>query len=169
MWIGLQNKNLKVSHAQRYNFYQDLDLCLNALTKKGCDRINLTPTTKDKIVPNKVTIRYFKMVSLQNIQSLTDFRHNAKKYVEQLQATQAPLVLTVNGKAAVVVEAAEAYEAYQTSIRELEAEVNALKLQTLKEAVAIGAQQAEQGQFSQRSFDEIIAAARSDVSNQPAS
>ena len=50
------------------------------------------------------------MVSLQNIQSLTDFRHNAKKYVEQLQTTQAPLVLTVNGKAAVVVEAAEAYE-----------------------------------------------------------
>ena len=63
------------------------------------------------------------MVSLQNIQSLTDFRHNAKKYVEQLQTTQAPLVLTVNGKAAVVVEAAEAYEAYQARIRELEAEV----------------------------------------------
>lgn len=35
------------------------------------------------------------MVSLQNIQSLTDFRHNAKKYVEQLQTTQALLVLTV--------------------------------------------------------------------------
>ena len=103
------------------------------------------------------------MVSLQNIQSLTDFRHNAKKYVEQLQTTQAPLVLTVNGKAAVVVEAAEAYEAYQTRIRELEAEVNALKLQTLKEAVAIGAQQAEQGQFSQRSFDEVIAAAQSAI------
>ena len=105
------------------------------------------------------------MVSLQNIQSLTDFRHNAKKYVEQLQATQAPLVLTVNGKAAVVVESAEAYEAYQTRIRELEAEVNALKLQTLKDAVAVGAQQAELGQISQRSFDEIIAAAQSAVSS----
>ena len=108
------------------------------------------------------------MVSLQNIQSLTDFRHNAKKYVEQLQTTQAPLVLTVNGKAAVVVEAAEAYEAYQARIRELEAEVTALKLQTLKDAVAVGAQQAEQGQFSARSFDEIIAAAQSAVSNQSA-
>ena len=106
------------------------------------------------------------MVSLQNIQSLTDFRHNAKKYVEQLQATRSPLVLTVNGKAAVVVEAAEAYEAYQARIRELEAEVNALKLQTLKDAVAVGAQQAEKGQFSQRSFDEIIAAAQSAVSGQ---
>lgn len=108
------------------------------------------------------------MVSLQNIQSLTDFRHNAKKYVEQLQTTQAPLVLTVNGKAAVVVEAAEAYEAYQARIRELEAEVNALKLQTLKDAVAVGAEQAEQGQFSARSFDEIIAAAQSAVSSQSA-
>lgn len=106
------------------------------------------------------------MVSLQNIQSLTDFRHNAKKYVEQLQATRSPLVLTVNGKAAVVVEAAEAYEAYQARIRELEAEVNALKLQTLKDAVAVGAQQAEKGQFSQRSFDEIIAAAQASVSGQ---
>ena len=106
------------------------------------------------------------MVSLQNIQSLTDFRHNAKKYVEQLQATHAPLVLTVNGKAAVVVESAEAYEAYQTRIRELEAEVNALKLQTLKDAVAVGAQQAEQGQFSQSSFAENIAAAQSAVRSQ---
>ncbi|MGB3298013.1 MAG: type II toxin-antitoxin system prevent-host-death family antitoxin [Phormidesmis sp.] len=109
------------------------------------------------------------MVSLQNIQSLTDFRHNAKKYVEQIQTTQAPLVLTVNGKAAVVVEAAEAYESYQTRIRELEAEVTALKLQTLKDAVAVGAEQAEQGRFSSRSFDEIIAAAQSAVSSQSAS
>lgn len=106
------------------------------------------------------------MVSLQNIQSLTDFRHNAKKYVEELQATRSPLILTVNGKAAVVVESAEAYEAYQARIRELEAEVNELKLLALKEAVAVGAQQAEQGQFSQRSFDEIIAAAQSAVSHQ---
>ena len=65
-----------------------------------------------------------------------------------------------------MVEAAEAYEAYQNHIHELEAEVNALKLQTLKEAVVIGAQQAEQGQFSQRSFDEIIAAAQASVSGQ---
>lgn len=106
------------------------------------------------------------MVSLKNIQSLTDFRHNAKKYVEQLQSTQAPLVLTVNGKAAVVVEAAEAYDAYQERIRQLEAEINELKLIALKEAVAVGAEQAEQGKFSQRSFDEIIAAAQLAVDSQ---
>lgn len=100
------------------------------------------------------------MVSLTNIHSLTDFRHNAKKYVEQLQETKAPLVLTVNGKAAIVVEDAEAYEAYQQRIQALEEEVKALKLSVLKEAVALGAEQAEQGKFSRRSFDEIIAAAQ---------
>ncbi|MEL6603255.1 MAG: HNH endonuclease signature motif containing protein [Cyanobacteria bacterium J06614_10] len=41
--------------------------------------------------------------------------------------------------------------------------------QQLKDAVAVGAEQAEQGQFSQRSFDEIIAAAQSAVSSQSTS
>lgn len=103
------------------------------------------------------------MVPLTNIYSLTDFRHNAKKYVEQMQATKSPLVLTVNGKAAIVVEDAEAYEAQQQRIRVLEEEVKALKLSVLKEAVALGAEQAEQGKFSRRSFDEIIAAAQAAV------
>lgn len=100
------------------------------------------------------------MVPLTNIYSLTDFRHNAKKYVEQMQSTKSPLVLTVNGKAAIVVEDAEAYETQQERIRVLEEEVKALKLSALKEAVALGAEQAEQGKFSRRSFDEIIAAAQ---------
>ncbi|MEL6492846.1 MAG: type II toxin-antitoxin system Phd/YefM family antitoxin [Cyanobacteria bacterium J06634_6] len=103
------------------------------------------------------------MISLKNVQSLTDFCHNAKKHVEQLQSTQSPLLLTVNGKAAIVVESVEAYEAYQDRIHELEAEVSQLKLAVLKEAVAVGALQAEQGQFSSRSFDETIAVARLEV------
>lgn len=106
------------------------------------------------------------MVSLKNIHSLTDFRHNAKKYVEQLQTNKSPLVLTVNGKAVIVVEDAETYEGYQQRIRALEDEVKALKLSALKEAVAVGAEQAEQGKFSQRSFDEIIAAAQASVAPQ---
>ncbi|MEM6866751.1 MAG: type II toxin-antitoxin system Phd/YefM family antitoxin, partial [Cyanobacteria bacterium P01_C01_bin.121] len=103
------------------------------------------------------------MVPLTNIHSLTDFRQNAKKFVEELQATHAPLVLTVNGKAALVVEDVTSFEAYQNRIHELEREVQMLKLGALKEAVAIGAEQAEQGKFSKRSFDEIIAAAHAAV------
>ncbi|MEM6866816.1 MAG: hypothetical protein AAF528_00330 [Cyanobacteria bacterium P01_C01_bin.121] len=38
-----------------------------------------------------------------------------------------------------------------------------LKRVSLKEAVAIGAEQAEQEKFSKRSFDEIIAAAHAAV------
>lgn len=107
------------------------------------------------------------MVSLTNIHSLTDFRHNAKKFAEQVQITQTPLVLTVNGRAALVVEDVASFEAYQNRIRELEKEVQALKLAALKEAVDIGAEQAESGQFSKRSFDEIIAAAAAAIREQP--
>ena len=106
------------------------------------------------------------MVPLTNIHSLTDFRHNAKQFVAELQSTHAPLVLTVNGKAAVVVEDVASFEAYQNRIRELEQEVEALKLAALKKAVDLGAEQAERGQFSQRSFDEIIAAAHAAVTGE---
>ena len=49
-------------------------------------------------------------IDLNNIHSLTDFKRNANAYVEQLQATHSPLVLTVNGKAAVVVQEAGAFQ-----------------------------------------------------------
>ena len=41
------------------------------------------------------------------------------------------------------------------------------EVQALKEAVAQGVEQAENGQFSKRSFDEIIAAARAAVTKSP--
>lgn len=105
------------------------------------------------------------MVPLSNIYSLTDFRHNAKKFVEEIQTTKAPIVLTVNGKAAAVLEDVTTFEGYQKRIRELEEEVQALKLAALKEAVSLGAEQAERGEFSKRSFDEIIAAAHAAVTS----
>ena len=108
------------------------------------------------------------MIPLTNIHSLTDFRHNAKKFVEELQSTHAPIVLTVNGKAAVVALDVVSFEACQNRIRELEEEIQVLKLGALKEAIAQGVEQAEQGQFSQRSFDEIVAAARAAVKKLPA-
>lgn len=51
------------------------------------------------------------MIKLENIHSLTDFKRNAKEFIEQLRATRTPLVLTVNGKAEVVVQNAEAFQA----------------------------------------------------------
>ncbi len=105
------------------------------------------------------------MIHVDNIRSLTEFRHNAKKYVEQLQTSKMPIVLTVNGEAAVIVEDARAYQETQDRIRQLEEEVRVLKLEALRAAVAVGAEQAEQGRFSPRNFDEIIAAAHAAVTS----
>ena len=51
------------------------------------------------------------MVSVQNIHSLTEFKRNANSYIENIRSTKAPIVLTVNGEAAVVVQDAIEYQA----------------------------------------------------------
>jgi prevent-host-death family protein len=50
------------------------------------------------------------MLRLQDIRSLTDFQRNAKLLVQQIKETHQVLVLTVNGKASVVVQDAESYQ-----------------------------------------------------------
>ncbi len=45
-----------------------------------------------------------------DIQSMTTFRNNSAEFMEHLKRTGRPLVLTVNGKAAAVVQDAEAYQ-----------------------------------------------------------
>lgn len=97
------------------------------------------------------------MISLENIRSLTDFRQNTKKYVEQLQQTKQPLVLTINGEAVVVVEDAKTFEQMQSRLQQLEQENQVLKQQALQAAVSVGWQQAEQSMFSSKSLDDIEA------------
>jgi prevent-host-death family protein len=46
----------------------------------------------------------------QGIDSLTNFKRQSAEYLRRLQADGAPLVLTVNGKAEVVVQSAAAYQ-----------------------------------------------------------
>ena len=53
----------------------------------------------------------FGMRITRDIQSLSDFKQNASKFVKQVQETKEPLVLTVNGKPAVVVHDVESYQA----------------------------------------------------------
>jgi prevent-host-death family protein len=45
-----------------------------------------------------------------DIQSLTTFRRNSAELLKQMKRTKRPVVLTVNGKAAAVVQDAEAYQ-----------------------------------------------------------
>jgi prevent-host-death family protein len=58
-----------------------------------------------------------------DIQSLTAFRRSSAHMLKQLRKSKRPLVLTVNGKAAAVVQDAEAYQrlldiAARTEVRE---------------------------------------------------
>jgi PHD/YefM family antitoxin component YafN of YafNO toxin-antitoxin module len=50
------------------------------------------------------------MLKIKNIRSVTDFARNTREHIERLQSSGEPEVLTVNGKAAVVVQDAEAYQ-----------------------------------------------------------
>lgn len=50
------------------------------------------------------------MINLKDIRSLTDFQRNAKQYLQHIRESRSPIVLTVNGKAEMVVQDAEAYQ-----------------------------------------------------------
>lgn len=51
------------------------------------------------------------MFNLLDIHSLTDFQRNARQFLARLQESGKPMILTVNGKAAVVMQDAESYQA----------------------------------------------------------
>jgi prevent-host-death family protein len=46
----------------------------------------------------------------RDIQSLTDFKKNTPDFVRQMKETGEPIVLTINGKAELVVQDAESYQ-----------------------------------------------------------
>jgi prevent-host-death family protein len=47
---------------------------------------------------------------IRDIQNLSTFKQNASRIVKEIQETKEPVILTVNGKAAVVVQDAESYQ-----------------------------------------------------------
>ena len=57
----------------------------------------------------------------RDIDSLTHFKRNTTDILEQLKATGQPLVLTVNGKAELVVQDAAAYQRLLESVDQAEA------------------------------------------------
>jgi len=50
-------------------------------------------------------------INLQDIHSLTDFQRDTKAHIRRLKKTGRPEVLTINGKASLVVQDAVAYQA----------------------------------------------------------
>jgi len=59
------------------------------------------------------------MVRPEDIGSLTDFNRNTKAHLKRLRQTGRPELLTVNGKAEVVVQTASAYQKLLTSLEKL--------------------------------------------------
>ena len=76
------------------------------------------------------------MVNLkQDIHPLTDFKRNTSGFMSQLKKTRRPVVLTVNGKAALVVQDAESYQLVLDRLERLE----------VVEAIRLGIAAAEKG------------------------
>jgi len=68
-----------------------------------------------------------------DIDSLTNFKRDTASYLKQLHETGAPVVLTVNGKAAVVVQDAAAYRRLAERAAQIEREET---VAALREALA---------------------------------
>jgi prevent-host-death family protein len=49
------------------------------------------------------------MINRKDVESLTAFKRNTTRYVKKIKESGKPLVLTVNGKAEIVVQDAESY------------------------------------------------------------
>ena len=59
------------------------------------------------------------MIRPQDIGSLTDFSRNTKEHLKRLERTGRPELLTVNGRAEVVVQSASAYQRLLESLEKL--------------------------------------------------
>lgn len=78
------------------------------------------------------------MFTLNNIHSLTDFRRNAGNYAEQIRQQKTPMVLTMNGEAALVVHDAHAFQDLVNRLQRFEKELAQLKLEKLRVALIQG-------------------------------
>ena len=76
------------------------------------------------------------MVNLsQDIHPLTDFKRNTSEFMSRMKKTRRPVVLTVNGKAELVVQDAESYQQILDRLERFEA----------VEAIRLGIAAAEEG------------------------
>jgi hypothetical protein len=72
------------------------------------------------------------MITMKDIRSLTDFQRNTKAHLRRLKSTGRPEVLTINGKAELIVQDAAAYEETIDAIRGIQRGLDAMKAGTGK-------------------------------------
>lgn len=61
------------------------------------------------------------MIQLEDIYSLTDFQRNVKSHLRAIKKTGRPRVLTVNGKAELIVQDAKSYQKLLVLLERVEA------------------------------------------------
>lgn len=67
------------------------------------------------------------MIALQDIRSLTDFQRNTKVHLKRLKSTGQPAVLTVNGRAELIVQDAAAFEEMLDALRGIQRGLDEMK------------------------------------------
>lgn len=72
------------------------------------------------------------MISPKDVHSLSEFQRNSKKMLKELRKSKRPALLTVNGKGAVVVQDAAAYENLVSQLR------TAADIAAVSEAITFG-------------------------------
>ncbi|MCW3055243.1 MAG: prevent-host-death protein [Chthonomonadales bacterium] len=61
------------------------------------------------------------MLNLSDIHSLSEFQRNTREFLQEMKQKRGPVVLTVNGKAEVVVQDAQSYQDLLTRLDRAEA------------------------------------------------
>ncbi|MEH1854875.1 MAG: type II toxin-antitoxin system Phd/YefM family antitoxin [Nostoc sp.] len=84
----------------------------------------------------------------KGINSLSNFKRNTTEFMEQLRETGQPIVLTVNGKAELVVQDVESYQKLLELVERLET-IDAVKM-------ALEEMKAGKGEPSHEVFQEIM-------------
>ena len=67
------------------------------------------------------------MIAVQDIRSLTDFQRNTKAHLKRLKSTGRAEVLTVNGRAEIIVQNAAAFEDMLDAIRGIQRGLDEMK------------------------------------------
>jgi PHD/YefM family antitoxin component YafN of YafNO toxin-antitoxin module len=75
------------------------------------------------------------MIRATQIDSLTNFQKNARTFTARLEESKEPILLTVNGRAKIVIQDAQAYQSL----------LDELEKARFMEAVRLGLREAEEG------------------------
>jgi hypothetical protein len=88
--------------------------------KAGCETIEQKATKETKSESNV-------MFAVKDIRSLTDFQRNTKSHLRRLKSSGRPEVLTVNGRAELIVQNAAAFEDMLDAIRGIQRGLDEMK------------------------------------------